>query len=151
NLSGNTITVLGAGGPVTIHADQGGNSNFNAAPSVQQSFTINKGNATLTLSSPTQIADGTPKSASVATNPPALSGVAVTYSGTNVTYGPTQNAPSGVGHYSVVASLSNSNFQANNVNGTMRIVGLSPTDEQTANPGASTTASVLPAGSSPGI
>src|SRR5262249_28184773 len=103
NLSGNTVKLLGAGGPVKIQADQGGNSNFNAAPGVQQSFTINKGNATLTLSAPTQIADGTPKSASVTTNPPALSGVTITYTGTNVTYGPTQLAPTPVGHYSVVA------------------------------------------------
>jgi hypothetical protein len=77
--------------------------------------------------------------------------VTITYTGINVTYSTTPVAPSGVGHYTVSASLNNANFQANVVNGTMRIVALSPTDEQTASPGSSATASVLPAGSSPGI
>ena len=50
SISGNTITLLGAtptGAVVTVAADQAGNANFSAAPTVDQSFTI--GQATQTI------------------------------------------------------------------------------------------------------
>jgi|GEM_PF-1074824 len=40
SVSGNTITLTGAPGTVTVQASQGGNANFNAAPNVNQSFTV---------------------------------------------------------------------------------------------------------------
>src|SRR5262249_36268082 len=47
SVTGNTVTITGAG-PVTIEATQTGDSDYNAATPVQQSFTINK--ASLTVS-----------------------------------------------------------------------------------------------------
>jgi len=80
SLSGIQVTLLGAGS-VTIEASQAGDSNFNPATPVPQSFTIGKGTALLTLNTHTQIADGTPKVAIVTTTPPGLSGVVITYNG----------------------------------------------------------------------
>lgn len=47
-VSGNTVTIVGAGN-VTITASQAGNATFNAAPSVDQSFTVNKADQTITF------------------------------------------------------------------------------------------------------
>jgi len=38
-ISGNTVTIIGAG-TVTVRASQGGNENYNPAPDVDQSFTV---------------------------------------------------------------------------------------------------------------
>jgi len=142
SLSGIQVTLLGAGS-VTIEASQAGDSNFNPATPVPQSFTIGKGTALLTLNTHTQIADGTPKVAIVTTTPPGLSGVVITYNGSTT-------APTAAGTYAVSASLSNPNFNGNLVNGSMRIVSFSPTN-QSVDPGTSQTASIPPAASSPGI
>ncbi|GAA5034761.1 hypothetical protein GCM10011506_29140 [Marivirga lumbricoides] len=40
-LSGNTLTITGSGN-ITVRANQPGNENYNAAPSVDQTFTVNK-------------------------------------------------------------------------------------------------------------
>lgn len=40
-LSGNTITLTGTTGTVTIRASQAGNANYNSAPDVTQSFAVN--------------------------------------------------------------------------------------------------------------
>ena len=47
-LSGNGVTLTGAGS-VTIQTDQAGNSNFNAAPPVQRTFSVAKANQTITF------------------------------------------------------------------------------------------------------
>lgn len=39
-ISGSTITLTGSSGTVTIRASQGGNANYNAASTVDQSFTV---------------------------------------------------------------------------------------------------------------
>ncbi len=39
-VSGKTVTITG-GGTVVVEADQAGNANYSAAPSVQQTFTVN--------------------------------------------------------------------------------------------------------------
>jgi hypothetical protein len=41
SISGSTVTFIGTG-TCTINANQAGNANFNAAPQVQQSFTVNQ-------------------------------------------------------------------------------------------------------------
>jgi hypothetical protein len=48
SISGNSVTILGVG-PVTITASQAGNSNYNSAVDVAQSFTVNKANQTITF------------------------------------------------------------------------------------------------------
>jgi len=112
-ISGNTVHITGAGS-CTVTASQSGNSNYNAAPDVSQSFTIAKAQATLILSSLSQTYDGSPKSATVMTNPTGLNGVSVTYDGS-------ATAPTNAGSYAVVASLTNANYQATNATGTLEI------------------------------
>src|SRR5213596_1160736 len=75
---------------------------------------INKGTATITLTNLTQGYDGSPKSATATTSPAGLSGMAITYNGSTT-------APTAVGSYSVVASLSNVNYTASNATGTLTI------------------------------
>ena len=49
-VSGTTVTITGAG-TCTINADQAGNINYNAAPEVQQPFTVNQATLTVTANS----------------------------------------------------------------------------------------------------
>jgi hypothetical protein len=49
-ISVNIITITGTG-PVTVRASQAGNSNFNSALSVDQTFTVAKANQTITFNS----------------------------------------------------------------------------------------------------
>ncbi|MBI4029205.1 MAG: fibronectin type III domain-containing protein [Candidatus Blackburnbacteria bacterium] len=77
-------------------------------------FTINKLDATLTLSNLAQTYDGTNKSATITTNPAGLSGVTVTYDSSTT-------QPKNVGNYSVVATLSNANYTAPQATGTLVI------------------------------
>jgi hypothetical protein len=203
-ITGSTVRITGAGS-CTLTASQAGNTNYNAAPNVAQSFTINKasstttvtvGNATydgnphggsatvtgagglsqsLTVSysghngttygpsttAPTNAGDytasatfssdadhdgssdsedfsiakatatialsnlsqtytGSPRSATATTTPNGLSGVTITYDGSTTT------APTNAGSYSVVASLNNENYQADNANGTLTISKAAP-------------------------
>lgn len=57
-LSGNTLTITGVG-TVTVRASQTGDSNYNAAPNVDRTFTINKATPVLTWSDPADIVYGT--------------------------------------------------------------------------------------------
>ncbi len=112
-VSGSTVTINGAG-TVTVRASQSGNSNVSAATDVDRNFNVAKGSATITLSNLTQTYDGTPRAATATTNPSGLSGVAITYNGSTT-------APTNAGSYSVVASLTNSNYTASNATGTLVI------------------------------
>jgi hypothetical protein len=47
-ISGNTVTIVGVG-TATITASQGGTSNYNAAPNVEQTLTVSKANQTITF------------------------------------------------------------------------------------------------------
>jgi uncharacterized protein YegL len=118
-LSANTVTITGAGS-VSIRAGQGGNDSFNPAPAVTRSFNVAKAAATITLGNLSQTYDGTPKTATVNTNPAGLSGVAVTYNGSTT-------APTNAGNYSVVASLTNNNYTASDAPGTLAIAKASQT------------------------
>ncbi|MBI1756469.1 MAG: Ig-like domain repeat protein [Fimbriimonas ginsengisoli] len=86
----------------------------NYAGSASGTLVVNKAAATLSLSNLTQTYDGSPKSATVTTSPLGLSGVSVTYNGSGT-------APTNAGSYAVVASLSNTNYQAPNASGTLTI------------------------------
>lgn len=112
-VSSNTVTITGAGS-CTITASQGGGGNYSAAAPVDQTFTIAKAAATLSLGGLNQTYNGTAKTATVTTNPAALSGVTITYNGTNV-------APIAAGSYAVVASLDNPNYTAVDTTGTLVI------------------------------
>ena len=51
-VSGSTVTLL-ATGTCTIRASQGGNTNYNAAPTIDRSFTVSPSSRTLTVTAPT--------------------------------------------------------------------------------------------------
>jgi hypothetical protein len=75
SISGSTVSFIGAGTCV-IDANQAGNANYNAAPQVQQSFAVAKGDQTITFTSTAPAAKvGGPKYNVTAT---ASSGLTVT-------------------------------------------------------------------------
>jgi gliding motility-associated-like protein len=118
-ISGSTVTIIGAG-TTTITASQAGNANLTAAADVQQALTVGKASATITLANLSQSYDGTAKSVTTTTSPTNLTGVTVTYNGS-------ATLPIGAGTYSVVASLTNTNYTATNATGTLTIGNLSQT------------------------
>ncbi|NTV50428.1 MAG: hypothetical protein HGA20_12395, partial [Geobacteraceae bacterium] len=75
---------------------------------------IGKGTAILTLGGLNQEYNTTPKAVTVTTSPAGLTGVAVTYDGSAV-------APSAIGSYAVVATLTNDNYQAADATSTLVI------------------------------
>jgi hypothetical protein len=75
NVSGNIVTLTGAGS-CTVTAHQAGNSTYNAAPDVPQSFTIAKSNQTITFGPLANKTSGDPSFSVSAT---ASSGLAVTF------------------------------------------------------------------------
>ena len=110
-VSGSTVHITGAGS-CTVTASQAGDSNYNAAADVPQSFQIAKASATVTLGNLSQTYDGTPKSASATTNPAGLN-VTFTYAPIsqsarrlNVASGNPVNA----GSYTVTATIDDPNY-----------------------------------------
>jgi len=94
---GTTLTFTGAG-TVSIVASQAGDGSWNPAPNVTNTFTVSKAPATVTLSDLSHIYDGSPKSATVTTDPGGLS-LTTTYDGSGT-------APSAVGDYDVISLVS---------------------------------------------
>ncbi len=122
-LSGVTVTYNGSttaptnAGTYAVNVSLT-NPNYTATP-VNTTLTITKATATLALSNTSQTYDGTPKSVTVTTTPSGLSGVSVTYDGSTT-------APTNVGTYTVVATLTNSNYTATPANGTLTITKATP-------------------------
>lgn len=106
-------------GTYSVNGSFTGDANYNSA-SNSSSITITTANATLSLSNLNQSYTGNPISATVTTNPAGLSGVTVTYNGSST-------PPTNAGSYAVVASLSNPNFAATPVNGTLVIAKVNAT------------------------
>ena len=78
-ISGNTVTVVGAG-TANIFANQAGNTNYSAATQVSQSLTVNKKAQTITLQDlPTKVYGDVPFNLTGTSS----SGLAVTYSSSN--------------------------------------------------------------------
>jgi YD repeat-containing protein len=75
-VSGNTVTII-AGGTCTVRAAQAGNGNYNAAPNVNQSFTVTKANQTITFGALSGKSYG---AAPFTVSATASSGLAVTFS-----------------------------------------------------------------------
>lgn len=117
SISGSTVTINGAGS-TTITASQAGNSNYNTASDVQQTLTVNKATATVTLSGLAQTYDGSAKSVTATTNPSGKT-VGITYDGSIST-------PSAVGSYAIVATINDDNYQGN-ASGTLVISKASQT------------------------
>ncbi len=75
-LSGNTLTITGTG-TVTVRASQAGDSNWNSAAPVDQSFNVSRGDQTITFGT---LPDKTYGAAPFALNATASSGLPVTFS-----------------------------------------------------------------------
>jgi uncharacterized repeat protein (TIGR01451 family) len=111
-VSGSTVHITGAGS-CNITASQAGDSNYNAASDVSQSFQIAKASASVSLSNLSQTYDGTAKSATATTNPAGLNVV--------ITYGPATQAghkkntavlnPVNAGSYTVTATIDDPNYE----------------------------------------
>jgi hypothetical protein len=104
-VTGSTVHITAAGS-CAITASQGGDSNYNAATPIQQTFSIGQATATITLSNLAQTYDGTTKSPTAVTNP----------SGLSLTFTYTQNgtpvmSPTNVGNYNVTATINDPNYQ----------------------------------------
>jgi len=121
-LASGTCTIDGASvtlttvGTCTIYAQQGGNSSYTAAPTVQQSFNITKAPATITVGTEYSY-DGTVKQATVTTSPAGLTTVSVTYT----LNGSVIQEPVNAGVYQVLATLDNANYEAAPATGTLTI------------------------------
>lgn len=88
-------------------------SNYNSA-TAQVSIAVNKASATLSLGNLNQVYDGTPKAVDITSTPSNLDGIAVTYNGS-------ATIPTNEGSYAVSGTLSNSNYTASPVSGTLVI------------------------------
>ncbi|HEX8891224.1 MAG TPA: MBG domain-containing protein, partial [Pyrinomonadaceae bacterium] len=105
SVSGSAVTILSVG-TCTVRASQAGNSNYNAATPVDQSFTINQATATIALSNLSQSYDGAPKAPTAVTTPAGLS-VTFTY----MQNGQVVTSPTNVGSYNVTATITDPNYQ----------------------------------------
>jgi hypothetical protein len=101
-------------GTYTATGSFAGNADYNSASSSAVAITINKASATLSLSNLSQTYDGSPKPVTITTTPASLSGVTVTYAGSST-------VPTNAGTYTVVASLTNTNYTATNATGSLTI------------------------------
>jgi len=110
-VSGTTVTIVGAGTAI-ITASQGGDGNYNAAAAVPQTLTVSKGAATVTLGSLDTSYNGTARPATAITVP---NGLPVTF-----TYNGSATLPLAVGTYTVVATISDANYEGNTT-GTLTI------------------------------
>ena len=110
-ISGATVSITGAG-TVVVRAEQPGDGDTGPAPAVEQSFVVEKLAAVVTLADLEHVYDGTPKSATVTTDPAGLN-VVVTYAGDTT-------VPSSGGDYAVVAEIDEPNYSGV-ANGTLSI------------------------------
>src|SRR6266850_4531053 len=108
-LSGNSVTITGAGS-VTIRASQPGSTAFNAAPNVDQSFTVNPAALTVAADS---------KSRAYGAANPAFTGSLIgIQNGDNIsaTYSTLADTNSAVGSYGIVPSLNDPDSKLGNYN-----------------------------------
>lgn len=79
NISGNTVTIVGAGS-TTITASQNGDANWNPALNVQQTLTVDKADQTITFDPLADVLDTDPDFNLTATS---TSGLTITYNSSN--------------------------------------------------------------------
>jgi len=104
SLASNLLTITGAGN-IVVTASQAGSADYFAAADVVRTIVVAKATATVTLTPASLFVtyDGSPKAAATTTVPAGLT-VSVTYDGS-------ATAPSAVGSYAVVATVSDANYQ----------------------------------------
>ncbi len=120
-ISGGTALSFTGAGTVSIVASQAGDADWNPAPDVTNVFAVSKATAGVTLGALAQTYDGTPKSATAATEPVGLT-VEFTYDGS-------ATAPTEVGSYAVTGTV-NEALYAGEAVGTLVISSESLTEFQ---------------------
>jgi hypothetical protein len=100
-LVGTTLTLTSVGS-VSVRASQSGNSYYSSA-FTDATFTVDKLAASVTLTTTSANYDGTQKSAAATTNPASLT-VLFTYDGSST-------APTAVGTYALVGTISDATYQ----------------------------------------
>lgn len=134
-VAGNTVHIIGAGS-CTITASQSGDTNYNPATDVPQSFTVAKASSTTTVSVGNAQYDGNMHGGTAAvTGAGGLNqSLTVTYTGINGTvYGPSTTTPSNAGDYTASASFGgdvnhepstdSKNFQIAKISATINVNG----------------------------
>jgi hypothetical protein len=133
-ISGTAVTLTGAGS-CSVTASQGGDNNYEVAPSVTQTFTIAKATPTVSLTweDGTYTGNAFPASGSVngvgtpaeAVSSPALG--FTYYSGSTPTGSPLGGPPTNAGTYTVHASFTgNNNYEPASANKTITIEKATP-------------------------
>ena len=117
NSSFVTSALTTSGSPYSIGYVYAGDTNFVNVSDTTKSFTVNKIAATITLSNLNQTYDGTAKSVTVTTNPAGLS-YSLTYNGSGT-------APTAAGTYSLVATVTNTNYSGS-TSGSLVIAKVTP-------------------------
>lgn len=116
-IQGNTVTIVRAG-ECTLLAAQDGDTQYNAAPLVSQTFTVAKAPATVAISGVlTQVYDGSPKTLTGTPTPGNLN--------VRLLYGGDTTAPSTPGIYYVQAVIEDANYTGT-ANVEMLIVNTAP-------------------------
>ena len=103
-IVGSTVSFVGTGSCV-IDANQAGNTNYDAASQVSQSFAVGKGTATIVLSGLSHTYDRTAKAATATTTPSGL-GVSITYAQGGNAVG----SPTNAGSYDVIATITDPSY-----------------------------------------
>jgi MBG domain (YGX type) len=128
-VSSNVLTITGAG-TVTVTADQAGSATYSAAPSVPQTFTVNKAVLTVTANNASRNA-GAPNPSFTASYSGFVNGEtpSVLSGSPSLTTTATTNSPAG--SYPITAAqstLSAANYSFSFVNGTLTVNSLVPGD-----------------------
>ncbi len=113
SLDGSTLALSGAG-TVVVSASQAGNAYYLPAAAIEQSITVAKAAASVTLSNLVQAYNGAARNVSVTTAPSGLS--------TTIVYNGTAQVPSAAGSYNVTVTILDDNY-AGNAYGVLEIVG----------------------------
>jgi hypothetical protein len=115
SLSGTGVTITGVGTCV-VQADQAGNANYNAAPSVSRNFTIDSSAPTITVTGGSFTYDGQPHSATATATGSGGAAVSGSFSFTYTPGG--SSAPVTVGTYDVTADFTSTDPSYTNASGT---------------------------------
>jgi PKD repeat protein len=113
-------------GIFTVTVYKAADANYSVSNTATATITVNKATATITLPTTTATYTGSPIGLTATTGP---AGLAVTYSYTGTggtTYGPTSTPPTGVGTYSVTATINNPNYNSTSATATLTITKATP-------------------------